>query len=56
MTTRVSLRRVGAVTGKLAGCPDTLAELLALATKKLKLDETAIQIFTSAGDEIDGRR
>ena len=53
MPTRVSVRRVGAVAGKLAGCPDSLAELLALATKKLKLDAPATHIFTAGGDEID---
>jgi hypothetical protein len=53
MPTRVSLRRVGDIGGKLAAVPESLAELLALATKKLKLDTPASRIFTSSADELD---
>ena len=37
MATRLSLRRVGDSTGKLIAAPDSVAELLEKATKKLKL-------------------
>ena len=50
---RVSVRRVGSLTGKLAAAPESLAALLALATKKLKLDKPASRIFTASGDELD---
>ena len=50
---RVSVRRVGSLTGKLAAAPESLAALLALATKKLKLDKPASHIFTASGDEFD---
>jgi len=53
MPTRVSLRRVGADVGKVACAPNSLAELLALATRKLQLDGPATRIFTSTGDELD---
>jgi hypothetical protein len=53
MASRLSLRLVGALTGKLAAVPGSLAELLALATKKLKLTSPATRIFTSSGDELD---
>ena len=35
MATRLSLRRVGDSTGKLIAAPDSVAELLEKATKKL---------------------
>ena len=46
MPTRISLRRVGASTGKLMAVPDSLAELLENATKKLKLPSDAKSIRT----------
>lgn len=51
--TRLSLRRVGALTGKLAAAPGSLADLLALATKKLKLASPATRLFASSGDELE---
>jgi len=51
MAKRVSLRRIGGTGGKLAALPETLADLLALASTKLKL--SAMRIFTTAGDELD---
>ena len=51
--TRLSLRRVGALTGKLAAAPGSLSELLALATKKLKLASSATRLFASSGDELE---
>ena len=50
---RVSVRRVGSLTGKLAAALESLAALLVLATKKLKLDKPASRIFTASGDELD---
>ena len=41
MATRLSLRRVGDSTGKLIAAPDSVAELLEKATKKLKLPSDA---------------
>jgi hypothetical protein len=41
MPTRISLRRVGSSTRKLMAVPDSLAELLENATKKLKLPSDA---------------
>ena len=46
---RVSVRRVGSLTGKLAAAPESLAALLALATKKLKLDKPASRV--KVGDD-----
>ena len=40
---RLMLRRVGASTGKVATKPSTLAELLELAAKKLKLDTVTVE-------------
>ena len=45
MPKRLSLRLVDALTGKLAAVPGSLVELLALATKKLKLTSHATRIF-----------
>ena len=53
MPTRLSLRRVGALTGKLAPAPGSLAGLLELATAKLKLASQATKVYTAAGDELD---
>ena len=53
MRTRVSLRLVGSATGKLAAAPDTLGELLEVATEKLQLSSPATRVFASSGDEID---
>ena len=51
MTTCVRLLRVGASTGKLAAVPDSLAALLEVASKKLKLATAATTIYTAVGDE-----
>ena len=40
---RVCVRRVGSLTGKLAAAPESLTALLALTTKKLKLDREEAQ-------------
>ena len=53
MLSRVSLRRVGASSGKLVRVPDTLAELLQHATEKLSLQSPATAIVNTAGDELD---
>lgn len=53
MPTRVSLRRVGSLTGKLAAAPGSRSDLLELATKKLQLASPATRIFTASGDELD---
>ena len=53
MLSRVSLRRVGASSGKLVRVPDTLAELLQHATEKLSLESPATAIVNTAGDELD---
>ena len=53
MTTRLSVRRVGALTGKLVAAPDSLSGLLALATRKLKLTSSATRLFISSGDELE---
>ena len=50
---RVSLRRVGSLTGKLALLPATMEELLALATQKLGLGAAASRVFSAGGDECD---
>ena len=53
MPTRISLRRVGASTGKKAALPTTWAELLELATRRLGLETPAQRIFDEQGDEYD---
>ena len=53
MPTRVSLRRVGAHAGRMAAASGSLAELLELATKKLKLGSPATRLFASSGDELE---
>ena len=53
MPKRISIRRVGASTGKLMAVPDSLAELLENATKKLKLPSGAKSIRTEKGDEVE---
>ena len=53
MPTRVSLRRVGSLTKKLAALPDSRAALLQLATTKFKLTSPATRIFTANGEELD---
>ena len=55
MPTRISLRRVGSSTRKLMAVPDSLAELLENATKKLKLPSGAKRIRTEKGDEVEFR-
>ena len=53
MPTRVSLRRMGAPTGKLAALPESMTDLLALATRKLNLASPATRIFSAGGDEFE---
>ena len=53
MPTRISLRRVGSSTRKLMAVPDSLAELLENATKKLKLPSGAKSIRTEKGAEVE---
>ena len=54
MARRIRLRYIGASTGKIAELPTTIAELLDLATKKLKLTVAAARVFAEDGDEYDG--
>ena len=49
MATRVSLRRVGSLVGKMAPLSASMPELLVLATKKLQLDSPATRIFSENG-------
>ena len=53
---RVSVRRVGSLTGKLAAALESLAALLVLATKKLKLDKPASRIFIGDDASIGARK
>ena len=53
MPTRITLRRVGAIVGKKAVLPASMAELLELATIKLELTSPARRIFSEQGDEYD---
>ena len=53
MARRIRLRYIGASTGKIAELPTTIAELLDLATKKLKLTVAAARVFAEDGDEYD---
>ena len=53
MSTRITIRRVGAVTGKKVALPASVAELLELATSKLELPSAAQRIFSEQGDEYD---
>lgn len=51
-TARVRLRRVGEQAGCVRELPQSIAELLVLATKSLKLTENAQRAFLATGDEI----
>jgi len=53
MTTRIALRRNGEKSGVHAALPSSLADLLNLATVKLKLPSPASRVFSAAGDEFD---
>ena len=53
MTTRITLRQVGAMVGKKAVLPASWAGLLKLATAKLDLASPAQRIFSEQGDEYD---
>ena len=50
---RITLRRVGELTGKKAAMQASMAELLQVATTKLALASPATRIFASTGDEYD---
>ena len=50
---RLFIRRVGMTTGCMTRMPKSHAELLGVATRKLKLGEPATTLFTDTGDEVD---
>ena len=53
MGRRITLRRIGADTGKKAALPATMPDLLEVATTKLQLAAPAKRIFSADGDEYD---
>ena len=53
MPTRVSLWRAGATSGTMAALPETMLELLALATKKLQLAAPARRVRLANGVNVD---